>query len=49
MMRAPLLRRREMRRAVEPVDSPIPATNRETLARLLPQTAKPKPFAAKYA
>jgi hypothetical protein len=29
-----------MRRAVEPVVSLIPATNRETLARLLPQSAK---------
>jgi hypothetical protein len=28
---------------------PIPATNRETLARLLPQTTKPKPLRAKYA
>ena len=28
---------------------PIPATNCETLAWFLPQTAKPKLFAAKYA
>jgi hypothetical protein len=34
-----------------PKDLPcrIPATNRETLARFSPQTAKPETFAAKYA
>jgi len=35
--------------SVEPMVRPIPATNRETLARLLPQAAKPKPLRAKYA
>jgi hypothetical protein len=33
-----------MRRAVELVVSLISATNRETLARLLSQPAKPKPL-----